>query len=354
MALDSIVLKAGPVARHNLQKNGFSAAAVCCVPAAAGGPKGLALLPFDRWLFGDFLKDVAEQPLLVGASIGAWRMAAAAQRDPLAALARLEAAYVGQTYSAHPTPAEVALRIGELAAAVCPTWDPRPDVPLRVLVAQAARRLRGRNDRLAFLGAAFANLRDRDRLAGYFRRVVFSHGPVEGRHCALDAIWPFCDAFGAEFHGLDTGNAHAALTASGSIPLVCAPVREIGELPRGDYWDGGMIDYHLNLPYHPLPGLTLYPHFAAHIAPGWFDKHLPWRRARGHWLGTTLLVAPSKQLLARLPNGKLPDRSDFIHYRGRDAERMAAWRRAIGECQRMVEEFARWAEAPDLSMVGRL
>jgi hypothetical protein len=348
--MDAIVLKAGPAALEHLRRNGLSPADVACVPAAAGGPKGLALLAFDRWLFGDFLKDVAEPPLLVGASIGAWRSAASAQRDPLAALQRLEDAYVGQSYGDRPPPSEIAASVASMVRAVFPTWDPRPDVPLRVLVAQAGRRLRGRNDRRAFLGAALANLQHRDRLAVYLKRMVFTHGPAT----ALDAIWPVCDAFGAAFHALDDANARPALAASGSIPVICDAVHEIPGLPRGDYWDGAMIDYHLHLPFHPLPGLVLYPHFGTSIVPGWLDKHLPWRRAGGHWLGTTLLVAPSKRFLARLPNGKLPDRKDFFAYRGRDAERMAAWRQAIGECQRMVEEFARWCEKPDLSVVGRL
>ena len=351
MALEYISLRAGPVARAHLKQNGLTVADVRCIPAAAGGPKGLALLPFDRWLFGDFLRDAASPPLLIGASIGAWRMAAGAQRDPLDALDRLQAAYVGQRYSNRPTPAEVANSVARLAASVCPTWDPRPEVPLRILVSQAGRRLRGRNDRMAFFRAAAANMRDRDRLAVYLKRLVFSYGP-RGMDYALDAIWPDFDAFGAEFHDLTAENALAAMTASGSIPIVCDPTREIPGLPPSDYWDGGLIDYHLHLPYHTLPGITLYPHFATHIAPGWLDKHLFWRRAHGTWLKTVLLVAPSKTLLARLPNGKLPDRNDFLHYRGRDEDRIRDWNTAIAECQRMVDEFARWVAAPDLSVLG--
>jgi len=69
------------------------------------------------------------------------------------------------------------------------------------------------------------------------------------------------------------------------------------------------------------------------------------------WLSSMLLMAPSPALLARLPNNKLPDRKDFYHYGIDHAAREAAWHRAMGECQRMADEFARWAENPDLSVV---
>lgn len=350
MKFDALRLRAGRTARLHLERFGLEPEHVRCIPAAAGGPKGLALLPFDRWLFGDWLKDLAEPPLLVGASIGAWRMAAAAQADPLAALNRLQDTYIHQTYPPGASPAQVAAGIAQLAAAVASDWQPNPATPLRLLVAHATHRLRGRNDKATFAGAALANLKSRERLGRYLKRLVFRAGP----HTALDAVWPVCDAFGAQLIELDPANTEPALCASGSIPLVCSPVRQIPGLPRGDYWDGGLIDYHLHLPFHTLGGITLYPHFADHVAPGWLDKHLPWRRARGAWLASTLLVSPSPALLRHLPHRRLPDRRDFYLYQGNDRARFATWQQAIGECERMVEQFARWAEDPDLSLVKRL
>jgi len=350
MKFDAIRLRAGRAAREHLDKFGLLPEHVRCIPAAAGGPKGLALLPFDRWLFGDWLKGVAEPPLLVGASIGAWRVAAAAQRDPLSALDRLQDAYIHQTYPSGATAEQVAAGVLKIADAVAADWSPDPRVPLRVLVAHATHRLRGRNDKRTFAGAALANLKSRDRLGGYLKRIVFRSGP----HTALDAVWPVCDAFGATPIELDAANTRPALSASGSIPVVCSPIHDIPGLPRGDYWDGGLIDYHLHLPYHTLGGITLYPHFADHLSPGWLDKHLPWRRARGQWLQSMLLVSPSPSLLRKLPNGKLPDRNDFYRYEGDDRARFKVWQQAIGECQRMVDQFARWSEDPELSIVRRL
>ena len=144
--------------------------------------------------------------------------------------------------------------------------------------------------------------------------------------------------------------------ASGSIPLICDPVDSPSGAPRGLYWDGGIIDYHLLLPYQRLDGIVLYPHFAPHVTPGWLDKFLPWRsRPRDHpSLDNVLLISPSPQFVATLPNRKLPDRSDFKRYGADDAARMNAWRRALGECERFAEDAMSWLERPDLSRLRKL
>ena len=54
---------------------------------------GLTLTPLDRWLFGDWLRE-SRDLTLIGASIGAWRMAAAADADPVGAIAELERGYI--------------------------------------------------------------------------------------------------------------------------------------------------------------------------------------------------------------------------------------------------------------------
>ena len=59
-------------------------------------------------------------------------------------------------------------------------------------------------------------------------------------------------------------------------------------------------------------------------------------------------------MLDRLPDRRLPDRSDFHRY-GRDhAARIGAWERAIGEAQRFADAAMRWLEAPDVSIARPL
>ena len=67
------------------------------------------------------------------------------------------------------------------------------------------------------------------------------------------------------------------------------------------------------------------------------------------WLDSMILISPSPELVASLPNGKLPDRNDFYRYGTDHTARIAAWKRAVAECQRFADEAAAWLERPDLS-----
>ena len=87
--MQALQVHAGPVAQSHLREHGLAPGDVRAMPAAAGGPKGLALLPLDGFLFGDWLAGVKHTVHLIGASIGAWRMAAACLPDAQAALAQL-------------------------------------------------------------------------------------------------------------------------------------------------------------------------------------------------------------------------------------------------------------------------
>jgi hypothetical protein len=346
-----MVLRAGPSAMRHIERHGVSVADVACIPAAAGGPKGLALIPFDQLLYREWLQHSTAPIELVGASVGAWRMAALARPDASKALADVRDTYVrDQDYRVRPTPDDVAAACRRIAcAARGPSpLELRPGVTLSVVTSRARGPLHGRSSRAAFGRAVLSNALSRDRLAGYLERVVFSAG-TPGIFAA-----PY-DAFGLRLVPLDPANAEDALLASGTIPLLCSPVRDVAGAPPGDYWDGALVDYHLLLPYErvtrrePRPRLVLYPHFNDYVTPGWLDKHLPWRRApRGHpWLDDVLLVAPSPAFLARLPNGKLPDRQDFYRYGQDHAARIRAWERAIAECGRFAEAVMAWLARPD-------
>jgi hypothetical protein len=351
----AIVVKLGARARRQIEQGGLAPADITCIPAAAGGPKGLALMPLDRWLFGQWLREPVGLTL-VGASIGAWRLAAAVHSDPVDALERLQRGYIeDQNFPVKPSPAEVAaLMRGNLAANIA-DWQPRPGIAFRVLASRAVGTLDRTASRGAFARATLANTRGRRHLARHLQRVVFTHGPASPLDGALQGL----DAFGAHLVPLTSENRCDALMASGTIPIICDPVTAIAGAPAGWYWDGGLIDYHLHYPYAQMPGLTLYPHFTSSVTPGWLDKFLPWRKqgvqGRGsEWLASMILIAPSPEFIAGLPGGKLPDRSDFYRYEGKPRERIAVWRRVTSECERFADEAARWLEQPDLDMAGSL
>ncbi len=349
-------LRAGPGAARHIREHGLAPADIACVPAAAGGPKGLALLPLDRLLYREWLHDLASVEF-VGASIGAWRMAALASPDPMAAMARLQHGYVhDQNYTERPSPDEVAAACRRVARDLLGgrSLAVRPGVTLTIVTSRARGPLAGTESKLAFGRAVLSNAISRDRLAAHLERVIFVSG-------ASFLAQPF-DAFGVQSIELGDGNSEDALVASGTIPLVCSPVRDIGGAPPGNYWDGALIDYHLLLPYlrltrsGPRPRIVLYPHFNDFVTPGWLDKHLPWRRKpTGHpWLDDLVLIAPSAAFLATLPNRKLPDRKDFYRY-GRDhAARIRDWDRAIGECGRFADAALAWLTRPDPTLLKPL
>jgi hypothetical protein len=349
-----IVLRAGRRALEHLRRNGLGAADIAIVPAAAGGPKGLVLIGLDRFVFGEWLPSAPRPRTLVGASIGAWRMAAAAHADPVAALDRLAALYAGQRYPWKPSPAFVSKTCRGIVDGFLDGHDaevlehPWHRVALLVSAGRGvlARPRSRRAELLGFAAAAGANALGRKGLARFLDRVVF-----HDRRDDLAWLRPGFDAFETRFEPLTPHNLRHALLASGSIPLVLEAVGELGAGGDRAHWDGGIIDYHLHLPYPRAEGLVLYPHFADHLVPGWLDKPYRWRRATGSWLESMVLVAPSPEFVASLPNGKLPDRGDFKRY-GLDHEsRIRDWRRAIAESARLAEAFARWVEQPDLAAV---
>jgi len=349
-----ISIRLGQRARQRIEREGLQAADIAIIPAAAGGPKGLILNGIDQWMFGEWLKQAPRQRRLIGASIGAWRMAASAFHDPVAAHQRLAHHYIRQTYPEKVDAAYVSRVIRTLLDSVL---DGRggemlsnPHYLLSVITVRgigplaSTRGVRWR-EIAGFLRAAAGNAVSRSRLAGAMERVVF-HDTRD------DAAWlrTSFDAFTSYYVDLTEHNLHAALVASGSIPLVLQAVSDIHGAPPGDYWDGGLIDYHLHLPYQRDEGLVVYPHFTDHIVPGWLDKSMPWRRARDSALENVILVSPSPSFVARLPNRKLPDRTDFKHYGQDHAARIRDWTYIVGESQRMAEALAQWAEKPDLKV----
>lgn len=361
--MNALSFHAGPRALAHLHAHGLRAADVAIVPAAAGGPKGLIFQSLDQYLFGTWLAAAPRERALIGSSIGAWRMAAACHADPVAAFARLGDLYCGQRYTAKPSQQEIDDVCRQLLRDFVGGYEhevvDHPRHRLQLLTVRGLRSLAAPAHRRAefagFAAASMLNLASRERLAHMLERVVVSAG--QGAPAWLEARF---DQFTTHFSPLSAGNLGAALLASGTLPLLMKPVRNIDSAPPGSYWDGGIIDYNLALPYSRLaPGeLVLYPHFSEHIVPGWLDKAMPWRRAarganRG-WLDNVLIVAPSADFLRTLPRGKLPDRKDFKHYGLDHDARILNWKQAMAQGRVLRDEFAAFAERPDLSRVKPL
>lgn len=342
---DSLVVRAGPAALAHIRRHGLSRADVRAIAGAAGGPKWLVLSHLDRFLFGEWL---GTQPMdLVGASIGAWRFAAACHpRDPAGAIIRLEEAYLGQRYSESVDRAEISTVIGAILDSyfdddVAASVVDHPSRRLTVITARARGVAASERRSVQAIGsglAALANGASRRLLGSFFERVLFQHREARDPRLAPEGIR-------TRRVPLTVDNARDAVYASGSIPLLMDGVRDPAGAPPGVYRDGGLVDYHVDQPLVD-DGLVLMPHFADAMIPGWFDKFLPWRQ-RPHHAENTLLAAPSREFLARLPQGRIPDRKDFIHYAGRDAERVRDWRACVAESERLAAAFRDLLDDPD-------
>jgi len=308
------------------------------VPGASGGAKWIVLAGLDRFLFGEFFRGPRDRPLhLIGSSIGSWRMAAFAQRDPVAALDRAHRAYIyDQHYSPKPSAhevTEVGLRVLDILLGDRGVDDILGNTSKHIHVITSEGRGIAASDRRILLAASMAvaaagNLLSRRTLSLQLRRFIF--------HTAGDAT-PF-----AALHDFETThvtltreNIRPALLASASIPLVLEGVAIPGT--RGVHWDGGVLDYHLDMDFGPGEGLVLYPHFYSHVVPGWFDKSLSWRRARVDNFRRALIIAPSDDFVAALPGGKIPDRKDF--YLFDEAERIRRWEEAFAASDRLGDEL---------------
>lgn len=309
------------------------------IPGAAGGPKALGISGLDKAIFGDWLPQVAQERTLIGSSIGSWRFAAiASSDDPKAQLARLAELYTIQRFAKGVSAAEISRKsirfLEELLGGQEDYLLSHPWYRLNIVVVRSLGLLqhdsRGRLS-LGLMQAISANMVSRRHLGRFMERGIVHD--TRGRVPVSSLV-----DFPSHEVPLSRDNLLPALLASASIPLVMSGVRNIPGAPEGIYRDGGLLDYHLDLPYQQ-PGIILYPHFTDRVVPGWFDKTLPWRRGDASRLQDVLLVSPSEEYLATLPDRKLPDRKDFEKYIGDDAGRERAWRKAIAESERLGDEF---------------
>jgi len=110
----AITLRAGPRALARLKSHGLAAADIAVVPGAAGGPKALGLNGLDLALFGDWFPKAPRVRHLIGASIGAWRFAAACRSDAAQGLRELARLYAEQRYPPRPGAALVTRKVREM------------------------------------------------------------------------------------------------------------------------------------------------------------------------------------------------------------------------------------------------
>jgi len=343
----SLTFKAGAGALKSVRQHGFDLSSVGTIAGASGGAKWLVLSQLDRAILKSVVPQLSGPVHLIGSSIGSWRFACYAQENPIAAIERFERAYLDQSYSEKPDIHEITARsrnilnevLGENGVSEILS---NPLFRMHVMTVRSRHIMASETRAVLALGlisAAVFNAVSRSTLGWSFERALF----YDKRD-----VPPFFDVRGFPLQRIEmtARNLEDAIVASGSIPLVLSGVQDIdGALP-GVYRDGGVIDYHLDLPHSAHERLTLFPHFYGRIVPGWFDKRLKWRRPQPGNVDRTILISPSDEFVASLPNGKIPDRGDFMAYE--PAERVRIWKQCVAACEALADEFREVMEKEQL------
>ncbi len=335
---ENISVRAGSKAIRILRDEGLNLSRVKVIAGASGAAKFLVLTGIDRVLLSSF-KHRTDPLYLIGTSIGAFRMAAYCQRNPVDALDKLEREYILQHYDSRPTRKEITEESWKIIHAYIEDDEiefiiNHPFMKICFLSNKCKGLIKSENPWVQGLGIALAsgvNRLSRNRLGYFFERALF---------CAPKERPPFAamNQFPLSIYRLTHSNFKTALLSSGSIPMAMEGISNIDGVP-GVFRDGGILDYHLDIPFLPNGnGLVLYPHFYDQITPGWFDKSLN-RKPDKKNMESVVLVAPSNRFVDNLPLGKIPDRKDFKTFFGKDKERIEYWKKVVEENKKLGDEF---------------
>ena len=348
MTAHNLVFKAGPGAFNSIRRHGFAAERIGTIAGASGGAKWLVLSQLDRCILENIVPKLEGPVHLLGSSIGAWRFACYAQENPIAAIDRFEQAYIGQSYSDRPDIHEITDMSRDIVKIVMENGAAEqilshPVFRTHILTVRSRHIAASENHIVlssALVASASLNVLHRKLLGLFFERALF----FDARE-----LPPFFDmtGFALQKIRIRVDNIEDVIVATGSIPLVLTGVKDIEGANPGIYRDGGIIDYHLDLPHSAAGRLTLFPHFFDRVSPGWFDKKLPWRGPDPVNFENTILVYPSAEFVARLPNAKIPDRTDFTNYAPLD--RIRIWQEVVAECAALADEFNDVLEKDELA-----
>lgn len=342
--MQSIQLYAGQQAYRHIEEHGLKPADIRVLLAASGGPKWLVLSHLDQYLTEHWLENSHHPLQLVGSSIGAWRMAAYAGSDPSQAIQRLAHHQVNLPYPAQPSRCDISRLVNALLDSFIHLDDieASPHRKLHIITARNKGFCAIQNKTLqawAFGAVAAGNALSRKTLPWSFERFIFKS---KGGSIPLTK-W---DNFRTYHIDLNIYNYRNSLLASGAIPVVMDGINDLHGAPRGVYRDGGMVDYHFDLPIQPTDGIVLYPHFSPLLKPGWFDKPLPWRKVSPENYSHTLLVSPSQKFVDSLPYSKIPDRKDYE--RMDNTTRIQYWNSVVDRSKAIADAFDQWLSSPDL------
>lgn len=344
-----LIIAAGKTALAHIRKNGLSPDDISTIFGASGAAKWLAIAGIDHKLFAQFMTQRTDKtPVdLFGTSVGAFKLAAAARSDADTSLRITADAYIAQSYEGaidfssidkqtglvfekfmgHGHEGDISKGIAEVLA------NEKYRLHIGTVRCHGGLNASPRRQALALGRAGLLSPFTDRHLIGLAERTIFSD-PRSNIHLTAR------DGFPVRHAKLTPQNFSKALRASGAIPLYMRSV-QLEEDPRHFYHDGGMLDYH-PVPHSFWPetkGLVLYPHFYDHFKLRWFDKFYPWRKVAANKLDNVVMLAPSRNWVKSLADGKIPSRQDFPKYRNNEAARFEKWHEVVRRSLALGEMF---------------
>lgn len=349
MPMAELIIAAGKTALAHIRKNGLSPDDISTIFGASGAAKWLAIAGLDHKVFARFMTQRTNKTSvdLFGTSVGAFKLAGAARQDADTTLKVMADAYIAQSYEGkidltsidkqtdivfekfmgHGNAGDVSKGIDEILA------NEKYRLHIGTVRCHGGLNAPVWRQGIALARAGLLSTFTDRHLIGLTERAVFSD-PRSDIHFSAR------DGFPVRQAALTPQNFTKALRASGAIPVYMAPVH-LEEDPAHIYHDGGMLDYH-PVPHSFWPeteGLVLYPHFYDHFKLRWFDKFYPWRKVAADKLDNVVMLAPSRDWVKALPDGKIPSRQDFPKYRKNEAERFEKWHEVLRRSNALGEMF---------------
>ena len=340
-AMNDIRVKAGSAIYEIIRDGGFSFDQVTTYVAPAVGPRWLIATGFDLTLMKEGILGAQSPVLLTGSSAGALRFAAWIQPEYEKSYRALMESYISMTFDRRDDPDS----IQDAVFKVINSYIENDALPfalknkryrIAVTAARAKHLAASETTWLQSLGLGIAfvcNAIDRTMLDRFFERTVFYNGPRPPLFCLNGA-------FSGKTVLLNEANFKYALLASSSVPLFMAGVWDVFSAPVGVYRDGGLVDYHLNQVYAAKENhITLLFHHQERLIPTWLDRKLKSRMPPDSGLSNLLLIYPNEDFIAKLPDGKVPDREDFVNYMEDPKARIRNWRMAVEAAAPLGEQF---------------
>ncbi|MDR2861935.1 MAG: HAD family hydrolase [Syntrophobacterales bacterium] len=339
--VDNLIVKAGKNALAMIRDEGFNWNRVTTYYGPASGPRWLIASGFDLTMMQENCLGKDHPVLLAGASSGAWRFAPWLFPEAMKSFLTLRQSYIETNYEKDISPQGVRETLKKvidhyIEDDAIPFALKNKQYRLAVITARSRNIMASETPILLKMGFGLCFLNNAVCAAAihsYFERIVFYSGPKPP---------PFClkNTFRGRYIPLQADNLKHAILASGAIPLVVGGVRNIFGAPKGIYRDGGMVDYHINEPFTDNPQeITLFFTHQGHSQPTWMDKVWKHRQSPSSFMDNVLMVYPTQTFISNLPDGKVPDRNDFISYAGQQSTRIRKWWEAVEKSKHLGEEF---------------